>query len=119
MNLEKKQFLGKTYKRGSKSLKIVIKDLVNHPSCREFIATKLCRYLITDQAYKTNDQHQLSKHGNNQMDICLKSIKLQSKLCLNITINTKNFKILKIGGYKQLICLEPLTHTLVPEKKNG
>ena len=44
----KKYVLGKEYKRGSKSLKIVIKDLVNHPSCREFIATKLCRYLITD-----------------------------------------------------------------------
>ena len=43
-----KTVLGKTYKRGSKSLKIAIKDLVNHPSCREFIATKLCRYLITD-----------------------------------------------------------------------
>ena len=28
---------------------IAIKDLVNHPSCREFIATKLCRYLITDE----------------------------------------------------------------------
>ena len=44
----KKIVLGKTYKKGKKSLKIVIKDLVNHPSCREFIATKLCRYLITD-----------------------------------------------------------------------
>jgi hypothetical protein len=29
MNLEKKTVLGKTYKRGRKSLKIVIKDLVN------------------------------------------------------------------------------------------
>ena len=52
MNLEKKMFLGKTYKNGRKSLKIVIKDLVNHPSCREFIATKLCRYLITDHPTK-------------------------------------------------------------------
>ena len=48
----KKTVLGKTYKRGRKSLKIVIKDLVNHPSCREFIATKLCRYLITDHPTK-------------------------------------------------------------------
>jgi len=48
----KKTVLGKTYKRGSKSLKIVIKDLVNHPSCRKFIATKLCRYLITDHPTK-------------------------------------------------------------------
>ena len=31
---------------------IVIKDLANHPSCREFIATKLCRYLITDNPTK-------------------------------------------------------------------
>ncbi len=48
----KKTVLGKTYKRGRKSLKIVIKDLVNHPSCREFIATKLCTYLITDKPTK-------------------------------------------------------------------
>ena len=48
----KKTVLGKTYKKGRKSLKIVIKDLVNHPSCREFIATKLCRYLITDHPTK-------------------------------------------------------------------
>src|SRR6056300_825518 len=48
----KKNVLGKTYKKGRKSLKIVIKDLVNHPSCREFIATKLCRYLITDHPTK-------------------------------------------------------------------
>ena len=48
----KKTVLGKKYKNGRKSLKIVIKDLVNHPSCREFIATKLCRYLITDHPTK-------------------------------------------------------------------
>jgi uncharacterized protein (DUF1800 family) len=48
----KKTVFGKVYKSGSKSLKIVIKDLVNHPSCREFIATKLCRYLITDNPTK-------------------------------------------------------------------
>ncbi len=48
----KKTVLGKTYKYGRKSLKIVIKDLVNHPSCREFIATKLCRYFITDNPTK-------------------------------------------------------------------
>ena len=48
----KKTVFGKEYKAGKKSLKIVIKDLVNHPSCREFIATKLCRYLITDKPTK-------------------------------------------------------------------
>ena len=48
----KKYVLGKEYKRGRKSLRIAIKDLVNHPSCREFIATKLCRYLITDNPTK-------------------------------------------------------------------
>ena len=40
--------LGKKYKRGRKSLSVAITDLVNHPSCRKFIAMKLCRYLITD-----------------------------------------------------------------------
>ena len=44
----KKNVLGKEYKKGRKAIKLAIKDLVNHPSCREFIATKLCRYLITD-----------------------------------------------------------------------
>jgi uncharacterized protein (DUF1800 family) len=48
----KKTVFGKTYKRGKKSLEIAIKDLANHPSCREFIATKLCRYLITDNPTK-------------------------------------------------------------------
>ena len=48
----KKYVLGKEYKRGRKSLRIAIKDLVNHPSCREFIATKLCRYFITDNPTK-------------------------------------------------------------------
>ena len=44
-----KKVLGKEYKKGRKAIKQAIKDLVNHPSCREFIATKLCRYLITDE----------------------------------------------------------------------
>ena len=48
----KKYVLGKKYKRGKKSIRLVIKDLVNHPSCREFVATKLCRYLITDNPTK-------------------------------------------------------------------
>ncbi len=48
----KKYVLGKKYNHGSKSIKVAIKDLVNHPSCREFIATKLCRYLITDNPTK-------------------------------------------------------------------
>jgi uncharacterized protein (DUF1800 family) len=44
----KKTVFGKIYKSGKKSLANVIKDLANHPDCRDFIATKLCRYLITD-----------------------------------------------------------------------
>ena len=44
--------LGKKYKGGRKSLSAVITDLVNHPSCRKFIAMKLCRYLITDNPTK-------------------------------------------------------------------
>jgi len=45
----KKTVLGKEYKRGKKTLSIVIKDLVNHPNCRDFIAERLCRFLITDE----------------------------------------------------------------------
>tara|TARA_B100001123_G_scaffold377042_1_gene444201 strand:- start:278 stop:1714 length:1437 start_codon:yes stop_codon:yes gene_type:complete len=48
----KKIIFGKKYKPGSKSLSIAIKDLANHPYCREFIAYKLCRYLITDYPSK-------------------------------------------------------------------
>jgi uncharacterized protein (DUF1800 family) len=48
----KKKVLGKDYKRGKKGIKLAIKDLVNHPSCRKFIATKLCTYLITDKPTK-------------------------------------------------------------------
>ena len=44
----KKKVLGKVYRSGKKGINLAIKDLVNHPSCREFIATKLCKYLITD-----------------------------------------------------------------------
>ncbi len=44
--------LGKKYKSGRKGLSNTITDLVNHPSCREFIAMKLCRYLITDNPTK-------------------------------------------------------------------
>ena len=44
--------LGKKYKSGRKGLSNAITDLVNHPSCREFIAMKLCRYLITDNPTK-------------------------------------------------------------------
>ena len=47
-----KMVLGKKYKSGRKSLSAVITDLVNHPSCRKFIAMKLCRYLITDNPTK-------------------------------------------------------------------
>ena len=31
---------------------MVIKDLVNHPNCRDFVAERLCRYLITDEPTK-------------------------------------------------------------------
>ena len=48
----KKIVLGTEYKSGKKGLAAVIKDLVNHPNCRDFIATKLCRYLITDEPTK-------------------------------------------------------------------
>ena len=48
----KKFFWGKEYPKGKKGLGAAIKDLVNRPDCREFIATKLCRYLITDDPTK-------------------------------------------------------------------
>ena len=48
----KKIFWGKEFPKGSKGLPAAIKFLANHPSCREFIAYKLCRYLITDYPTK-------------------------------------------------------------------
>ena len=45
----KKKVFEKEYKSGKKALKVVIKDLVNHPNCRDFVATRLCRFLITDE----------------------------------------------------------------------
>ncbi len=48
----KKIFWGKEFPKGSKGLPAAIKFLANHPSCREFIAYKLCRYLITDYPKK-------------------------------------------------------------------
>ncbi len=48
----KKIVFNKEYKSGRKGLSLVIKDLANHPSCREFIATKLCRHFITDNPTK-------------------------------------------------------------------
>ncbi len=45
----KKIVLGKEYKSGKKSLATIIKDLVNHPNCRDFVAMRLCKFLITDQ----------------------------------------------------------------------
>ena len=44
----KKIFWGKEFPKASKGLPAAIKFLANHPSCKEFIAYKLCRYLITD-----------------------------------------------------------------------
>ena len=52
----KKNVLGKEYKKGKKGLTNVIKDLVNHPNCREFVAERLCRYLITDEPTKEMKQ---------------------------------------------------------------
>ena len=48
----KKIFWGKEFPKGSKGLRAAVNFLVNHPSCREFIAYKLCRYLITDYPTK-------------------------------------------------------------------
>ena len=48
----KKTVFNKEYKSGRKGLSNVIKDLANHPSCREFIAIKLCRHFITDEPTK-------------------------------------------------------------------
>ena len=48
----KKKVLGKEYIKGKKALSLAIKDFSNHSSCIEFIAMKLCRYLITDYPSK-------------------------------------------------------------------
>jgi len=52
----KKKVLGKKYRKGKKALAAVIKDLVNHPNCRDFVADRLCRYLITDEPTKEMKQ---------------------------------------------------------------
>ena len=50
----KKIILGKTYNPdGKRELFNVVKDLVKHPNCKRFIATKLCRHFITD--YPTDE----------------------------------------------------------------
>jgi len=51
-----KKVLGKEYKRGKKTLAVIIKDLVNHPNCRDFVAERLCRFLITDEPTKEMKQ---------------------------------------------------------------
>ena len=48
----RKRILGLGYSEGQKGLSKVIRDLSKNPSCREFIAMKLCRYLITDYPTK-------------------------------------------------------------------
>ena len=48
--------MGKEYKKGKKALAVVIKDLVNHPNCRDFVAERLCRFLITDEPTKEMKQ---------------------------------------------------------------
>ena len=52
----KKIVLGKKYGQGRKGLSKIIKDLVNHPNCRDFVATRLCKFLITDQPTKNMKQ---------------------------------------------------------------
>ena len=52
----KKNVLGKEYKNGKKALAVVIKDLVNHPNCRDFVAERLCKFLITDEPTKEMKQ---------------------------------------------------------------
>ncbi len=52
----KKNVLGKEYKKGKKALAVVIKDLVNHPNCRDFVAERLCRFLIADEPTKEMKQ---------------------------------------------------------------
>ena len=47
-----KIFWGKEFPKGKKGLPAAIKFLANHPSSSEFIAYKLCRYLITDYPTK-------------------------------------------------------------------
>ena len=44
----KKIVMGKTYEGGKKELRAFTNDLANHPACKKFIATKLCRHFITD-----------------------------------------------------------------------
>ena len=48
----KKIFWGKQFPNGKKGLPAAINFLANHPSTSEFIAYKLCRYLITDYPTK-------------------------------------------------------------------
>ena len=52
----KKTVLGQKYGQGRKGLSKVIKDLVNHPNCRDFVATRLCKFLITDEPTKAMKQ---------------------------------------------------------------
>ena len=48
----KKIFWGKEFPKGKKGLRAAVNFLANHPSCKEFIDYKLCRYLITDYPTK-------------------------------------------------------------------
>ena len=48
----RKRILGLGYSEGQKALSKVIRDLARNQSCKEFIAMKLCRYLITDYPTK-------------------------------------------------------------------
>ena len=95
----KKNVLGKEYKKGKKALAVVIKDLVNHPNCRDFVAERLCRYLITDEPTKEMKQPIIDAFKKSDGHF-QKYIKQQLKLHLITMINIKNFKHLKIGLFK-------------------
>ena len=72
INLEKNVL--KEYKKGKKTLAVVIKDLVNHPNCRDFVAERLCRFLITDEPTKEMKQPIIDAFQN-QMVIFQKFIR--------------------------------------------
>jgi uncharacterized protein (DUF1800 family) len=44
-----KTILGKTYPQGAHALDLLLGDLVQHPACARFVATKLVRHFVTDE----------------------------------------------------------------------
>ena len=72
---------------------------MNHPNCRDFVADRLCRYLITDEptkemkqpiidAFKKTDGHLPAIH------------KAAITVAFNYNKIIKNFKPQKIGSFK-------------------